>query len=77
MKKAPKKMFIFAGVIAITILITAFTVFGSTKITVSEGVNSFELGGINYEIPVNPFLFRGETYLPVDSVLPPCGVSGR
>lgn len=75
MKIKSKKFMALFAVIAVVIVISAVTVFGSVKITVKEGTEAFEIGGTSYEMSVEPFLFRGEIYLPVDDILPHCGVS--
>ncbi len=75
MKKSFKKPLIFAFVLAVILIITAITVLGSEKITVKEGSRVCEIGSTTCELSVEPFIFRGEVYLPVDDVLPMCGVS--
>lgn len=75
MKITMKKIVILAIVITLIIIITAISASSSANITVNEGSNVVEVDGKTAELSVNPFVFRGETYLPLDDVLPLCGVS--
>jgi len=75
MKITSKKLFIIAAVITLIIIITAFSASSSSNIIVKEGSTDIEVDGTKGELSTVPFVFRGEVYLPVDDVLPLCGVS--
>lgn len=70
-----KKLMVLAAAIAVVITVTAITAAGSVKVGVSEGNKNCEIGGTAYEMATAPFIFRGEVYLPIDDILPNCGVS--
>lgn len=72
--KIKKILALFVLILALSV-ISAMSANGAVNITVSENSNICKVMGKNIEISTIPFMFRGEIYLPIDDIMPLCGVS--
>ncbi len=72
--KIKKIISLFVVILAVTV-ISGMSANGTSNISISGGSNVCRAFGNEIYLRCEPFVFRGEIYLPIDDVMPICGVS--
>ncbi|MBQ3054138.1 MAG: hypothetical protein IJC89_04460 [Clostridia bacterium] len=72
-RNSKKKFIVIFTVILVLSVITVMSA-SANKITVEGGSTICKVGKTQVSIPTEPFTFKGQVYLPIDNILPPCGI---
>ncbi len=71
----PKKLYMILVLVIVLSLINVASATNNKKILVAEGSRICYVGEKQVQLSCDPFVFRGEVYLPIDDVLPAAGIT--
>ena len=69
-----KRVYIVCTVVFLLLVVLILSAGSSAKIIIKDG-GICSVSGSDIRLSRSPFTFRGDIYLPIDDVLPPCGVT--